>query len=220
MVTQIGVVMGTIGYMSPEQVRGKNPPMRVATFSALAPFCTRCCRGHRAFQGHTAADLMSAILNHEPPELTATNREISPALDHIVHHCMEKDPQQRFQSAGDIAFQLNELSGMRSSTATRAVVRVKCRPNSCGRGRSRALATTALALLFAATWFLARWDGRITEPPSFVQLTFQQGYVDSARFLPDGQSIICASRWGSDSRLWRFTQEASIARDCGHWEPS
>jgi eukaryotic-like serine/threonine-protein kinase len=201
-VTQIGVVMGTIGYMSPEQVRGNPADARSDIFS-FGAVLYEMLSGHRAFQGHTAADLMSAILNHEPPELTATNREISPALDHIVHHCMEKDPQQRFQSAGDIAFQLNELSGMRSSTAARAVVESRAakflRPWALA-----GIGTTALALLFAATWFLARWTAH-HEPPSFVQLTFQQGYVDSARFLPDGQSIICASRWGSDSTLALYT---------------
>ncbi len=118
--TQAGVVMGTIGYMSPEQVRGKPLDARSDIFS-FGAVLYEMLAGRRAFQGDTAADLMSAILHHEPPELTSTNHEISPTLDRIVHHCMEKDAQQRFQSAGDIAFQLGELSGLRSSTATRAI---------------------------------------------------------------------------------------------------
>lgn len=140
---------------------------------------------------------MSAILNHEPPEFTSTNHEISPTLDRIVHHCMEKDVQQRFQSAGDIAFQLGELSGLRSSTATRAITEAgagkKIRPWTLA-----AIGAIALALLLAGTWFLARSTAH-HDPPTYSQLTFQQGFVDSARFLPNGQDFICASRWGSDS---------------------
>ena len=117
---QGGMVLGTIGYMSPEQVRGKSADTRSDIFS-FGVVLYEMLSGRRAFHGDSAADLMSAILHQDPPELTSTNHEISPALDHIVHHCIEKDPQQRFQSAGDIAFQLSEMTGVRSSTsATRA----------------------------------------------------------------------------------------------------
>jgi eukaryotic-like serine/threonine-protein kinase len=200
--TQAGVVMGTIGYMSPEQVRGKPVDARSDIFS-FGAVLYEMLAGRRAFQGDTAADLMSAILNHEPPELSSTNHEISPTLDRIVHHCMEKDAQQRFQSAGDIAFQLGELSGLRSSTATRAVTEAgaakKIQPWMLA-----AIGALALILLLAGTWFLARSTAH-HDPPIFSQLTFQQGFVDSARFLPNGQGFICASRWGSDSAFGIYT---------------
>ena len=77
--------------------------------------------GKRAFKRRQRAESMTAILKEDPPDLRVTNTEISPTLDHLVHHCLEKDPQQRFQSAGDVAFQLNELSGLRSSSATHAM---------------------------------------------------------------------------------------------------
>jgi len=201
-VTQAGVVLGTIGYMSPEQVRGKPTDSRSDIFS-FGVVLYEMLTGKRAFHGETAADVMSAILNHEPPELTATNREVSPALDRIVHHCMEKTPQQRFQSAGDIAFQLSELSGTRTSTTIPALAETaptKARRNWLLPG----LGALALALLLPATWFLARSTAH-RAPPKFVQLTFQQGSVDSARFLSDGQSIVCASRWGSDSTMALYT---------------
>jgi serine/threonine protein kinase/Tol biopolymer transport system component len=201
-VTQAGVVLGTIGYMSPEQVRGKPADTRSDIFS-FGVVLYEMLAGKRAFHGETAADVMSAILNQEPPELTATNREISPALDRIVHHCMEKSPQQRFQSAGDIAFHLGELSGIRTSTAIPALAGPVA-PETRSRWLMPGLGATALALLLPATWFLSRatWH---PEPPKFVQLTFQQGRVDSARFLSDGQSIVCASRWGSDSTMALYT---------------
>jgi hypothetical protein len=200
--TQAGVVMGTIGYMSPEQVRGKAADPRSDIFS-FGAVLYEMLAGRRAFQGETPADLMSAILHHEPPELTATNQEISPALDHIVHHCMEKDAQQRFQSAGDIAFQLGEMSGLRSSTGAKALAET----GAAKKLKPWMLATigaAALVLLLAATWFLARATARTT-PPKFTQLTFQQGYVESARFLPNGQGFVCVSRWGSDTALGLYT---------------
>ena len=200
--TQAGVVMGTIGYMSPEQVRGKPADTRSDIFS-FGTVLYEMLGGGRAFHGDTAADLMSAILNHEPPELTASNQEISPALDRIVHHCLEKDPQQRFQSAGDIAFQLGELSGMRTSSSVQAIAGVAgtkaLRPRMLA-----AVGAAALVLLTVGTWFVARSTSR-SEPPVFVQVSFKQGYVDSARFLPDGQGIICASQWGTDSALALYT---------------
>src|ERR1700722_3730205 len=198
--TQVGVVMGTIGYMSPEQVRGKPADARSDIFS-FGAVLYEMLSGKRAFGVEPPADLMSAILNHEPPELTATNQEISPAVDHVVHHCMEKDPQQRFQSAGDIAFQLGELSGVRTSSGARAVTSGDT-SKSARTWMLAGIAVIVLALLLAGTWFVARATAR-HQPPKFSQLSFQQGYVDSGRFLPDGQSFIMASRWGSDSDLAR-----------------
>jgi Tol biopolymer transport system component len=202
--TEAGVVLGTVGYMSPEQVRGKplDPRSDIFSFGAVL---YEMLGGRRAFQGDSSADLMSAILNQDPPELSASNRDISPVLDHIVHHCMEKDSQQRFQSAGDIAFQLNELSGIRTSAANQAIAD---EPHAAKTFRPSwtllAAAAAVLALLLIATWILARSTAH-PAPPTFQQLTFQQGYVDSARFLPDGQSFVSASRWGSDSVMGLYT---------------
>jgi serine/threonine protein kinase/Tol biopolymer transport system component len=200
--TQAGLVLGTVGYMSPEQVRGKPSDTRSDIFS-FGVVLYEMLAGRRAFHGESSADIMSAILNHEPPELTATNREISPTLDRIVHHCMEKTPQQRFQSAGDIAFQLSELSGIRSSSSVPALVEGSSEHRT-RRWLLPALGALAIALLMTAGWFLAR-AGAHQDPPKFVQLTFQQGAVDSARFLSDGQSIVSASRWGSDSVMSLYT---------------
>ncbi|MGA8072317.1 MAG: protein kinase, partial [Candidatus Acidiferrales bacterium] len=200
--TQAGVVLGTVGYMSPEQVRGKPADARSDIFS-FGVVLYEMLAGRRAFHGESAADVMSSILKEDPPELSATNQEISPALDHIVHHCMEKDPQQRFGSVGDIAFQLGEMSGLKSSTTLRAVAEPQA-PRRLRPWMFAAAGTAGLVLAVAATWFLARATAH-NEPPKFVQLSFQQGLVDSARFLPDGKSIICASKWGSDSALSLYT---------------
>ena len=200
--TQAGIVMGTIGYMSPEQVRGKPADARSDIFS-FGVVVYEMLAGKKAFHGDTGADLMSAILTQDPAELRATNTEISPTLDHLVHHCLEKDPQQRFQSAGDVAFQLNELSGMRSSSATHAMTAAP-EQKKIPMWMMAAIGGAVFAAGILATWYIARATAH-TEPPKFAQLSFQQGFVSSARFLPDGQGIICASKWGSDSELALYT---------------
>jgi TolB-like protein/tetratricopeptide (TPR) repeat protein len=107
--TEAGTVMGTMGYMSPEQVRGQPVDHRSDIFS-FGTILYEMLSGRKAFKKDTASDTMAAILLQEPPELTQSGRNISPALDHIVRHCLEKDRDNRFQSARDIAFDLSEQS--------------------------------------------------------------------------------------------------------------
>src|SRR5271157_5403856 len=119
--TEIGAVLGTAGYMSPEQVRGVTLDARSDIF-AFGAILYEMIVGKRAFHGDTAADTMSAILKEDPPELNETNRNVSPALERIVQHCLEKNPEARFHSASDIAFDLEHLSGISSSTQKLAPV--------------------------------------------------------------------------------------------------
>src|SRR5712691_11425409 len=115
-----GVVMGTIGYMSPEQVRGQAVDHRSDIFS-FGAILYEMLSGRRAFHGESAADTMSAILKEDPPDLSDTNQNISPALERLVNHCLEKNPEARFHSARDLAFALEAISGsavMSGSTAT------------------------------------------------------------------------------------------------------
>ncbi|MGC2057794.1 MAG: protein kinase [Candidatus Sulfotelmatobacter sp.] len=200
--TELGLVLGTMGYMSPEQLRGKKVDARSDIFSFGAVLYEMLSR-RRAFHGDNTADVVSAILNQQPAELTVTNQEISPSLDHIVRHCLEKDALLRFQSARDLAFQLNVLRETRSSTAITAVSPGTEEKSSRPWMRA-AIGTVVLLLLLAGTWFLARSTAHM-EPPKFTQLTFQQGFVEAARFLSDGRNFISASRWGSDSDVALFT---------------
>ena len=107
--TEPGMIMGTAGYMSPEQVKGFPVDHRSDIFS-LGTILYELLSGKRAFKRETNAETMAAILRDEPPELSESERNISPALDRIVKHCLEKDRDHRFQSARDIAFNLLEHS--------------------------------------------------------------------------------------------------------------
>lgn len=109
-----GTVMGTMGYMSPEQVRGEAADHRSDLFT-FGTILYEMLSGQRAFQGKSAIESMSAILKEEPPELPKTNPNIPPSLEHIVRRCLEKTPEQRFQSASDLAFGLEEISGSTSA---------------------------------------------------------------------------------------------------------
>src|SRR5580700_7797706 len=107
--TEPGQIMGTVGYMSPEQVRGKPADHRSDIF-AFGSILYEMISGQHAFRGESAADTMSAILKEEPAELSETVRNVPPALERMVLHCLEKNPAQRFQSAGDLAFNLEALT--------------------------------------------------------------------------------------------------------------
>ena len=108
--TEPGVVMGTLGYMSPEQVKGKSADARSDIF-AFGAILYEALSGSRAFHRDTAAETMSAILREEPPDLSATNKNVQPGLERVVRHCLEKNPEERFHSAHDLAFDLESLSG-------------------------------------------------------------------------------------------------------------
>ncbi len=156
--TEPGTVMGTMGYMSPEQVRGLPVDHRSDIFS-FGAVLYELLSGHKAFKRHTASDTIAAILKEEPAELTGSGRNISPALDHIVRHCLEKEPGNRFQSAKDVAFALSEASGSTAVTSPSGA-RAAAAPAASG-GKKRMLVVAAL-LIAAATAgiFLARRSNR------------------------------------------------------------
>src|SRR6478609_8662083 len=139
--TEPGVVMGTLGYMSPEQVKGKSADARSDIF-AFGAILYEALSGQRAFHRDTAAETMSAILREEPPDLSATNKSVQPGLERIVRHCLEKNPEERFYSARDVAFDLEALSGLSGATAA---------PSVAGRpGRRRLLPLLGVAAILAA----------------------------------------------------------------------
>src|SRR4030081_559138 len=198
-VTEPGVVLGTAGYMSPEQVRGQALDHRTDIFSLGAVFY-EVLSGKRAFQGTTAADTMSAILKEEPAELSSTGRNLPPALGRIVHQCLEKDPAERFQSAHDLAFNLELVS--RDESGSGAAVAL---PAGKSR-RSLTAALIALAVLGAAAiGFLARGLRPQAEKSSSVELSRLTDFVGMEEFpalSPDGKSVAFTADIGGRRQVW------------------
>jgi hypothetical protein len=209
--TEAGVVLGTAGYMSPEQVRGTAVDARSDIFS-FGAILYEMISGKRAFHRETSADTMSAILKEDPPDLSETNRNVSPALERIVQHCLEKSPEQRFHSASDIAFDLEHLSGV-SSTTARATAVAATNP----RGKLLAMITGSLAIALAMLG-LGWWLGHGSGPApiaEYQQITFRTGSIGNARFTPDG-SIVYSAAWdGGDAELYMSRIDDPGARELG-----
>src|SRR6266516_5266415 len=119
--TDPGVVMGTMGYMSPEQLKGQRADHRSDIFS-FGAILYEMLSGKRAFRGDSMAETMSALLREDPPDLSEMNRTVSPALERVVHHCLEKNPAERFHSARDLAFAIESLSGSAISSGQSATM--------------------------------------------------------------------------------------------------
>ena len=188
--TEKGTVLGTVGYMSPEQVRGEAADQRADVF-AFGVVLYEMLSGTRPFGGDTAVQTMSAILEKEPAELSSPKGALPPGLERIVAHCLEKRPEARFQSMADIAFDLQSLSSVTSTppgkmksrrTGWRGALLVAC---SAAGG---ALAVTLLGLAGVLPF------GKRPVPPGFVRITHQPGTIESARFGPDGKTVYFSQR--------------------------
>ena len=210
--TEPGVVMGTLGYMSPEQVKGKGADPRSDIF-AFGAILYEMLSGQRAFHRESAAETMSAILREEPPDLSATNKNVAPGLERIVRHCLEKSPEERFHSAHDLAFDLQALSGTTGSAAASVVAS----PERVSRLRAlpAAAALLALAAALAAGYFWGKSKG-VSAPPTFKQLTFRKGAIWSARFGSDGKSILTTAAWdGKPAQIYVSRPESPEAAAFG-----
>ncbi len=188
--TMPGMVLGTLGYMSPEQVRGKPADHRSDIF-AVGVVLYEMLSGTRAFRGETTADTMTAILKEDPPDLPVAERHIPPALARIVDRCLEKNPASRFQSAGDLAFALEGVSST-SGPQTATTLAEPVRPARSGLWwRIAILATTTLlgALATAAFFVLPR---RSPEQPRTLRLSIT---------LPEGWQLSLAGRQGTPTSL-------------------
>jgi Tol biopolymer transport system component len=210
-VTEVGTVLGTAGYMSPEQVRGVAVDARSDIFS-FGAILYEMISGKRAFHRDTAADTMSAILKEDPPDFAETNRNVSPALERIVQHCLEKNPESRFHSASDIAFDLEHLSGISSST-TRAVPVAGAQP----RGNLMAVVAGGVVLalvMLGVGWWLGRGRGQASLA-EYQQITFRTGSIGNARFTPDGSIVYSASWDGGENQLYMSRTDDPGSRELG-----
>lgn len=214
--TEAGIVLGTVGYMSPEQVRGQPADARSDIF-ALGTILYEMLSGKRAFEKDSSADTMAAILKEEPPELSGEGKKIPPAVERVVRHCLEKNPAERFQSARDLAFDLESLSGA-SATGARALRTERPLHRRGSPLLFAVLGTAGLIVVGVAGYFLGR--GAVSAP-TYHQLTFDRGLIYSARFAVDGPSVYYSAAWngqpvqlystnpnGPESRALNFTHSA------------
>ena len=139
--TQPGVVMGSVGYMSPEQVRGRGADHRSDLF-AFGAVLYEMLTGERAFRGGSAVESMNAILTNDPPDPSRARPDVPPALDRIVRRCLEKNPAERFQSARDLGFALTEASGPMTGPRPAA--------DAPRKGKTAAIVAGAAILVLAA----------------------------------------------------------------------
>jgi serine/threonine protein kinase/tetratricopeptide (TPR) repeat protein len=215
--TEPGTVIGTLGYMSPEQVRGLPVDHRSDFFSFGAILYELLSR-KRAFKKDTAADTMSAILNGEPPELSESGRRVPAALDHIVRHCLEKDRDNRFQSARDIAFALVELSSPTGS--------LLFPPRPAGRRSSKHiwLAAGFVALVGVSVLSFLVWRGKSAQPasrrsglggkpPRIVVLPFENLGAPQDAYLAAGITEEISSRLANLQGLAVISRTTAIGYD-------
>lgn len=197
--TELGTVLGTVGYMSPEQVRGQVVDHRSDIFN-LGAILYEMLSGHRAFQGKTAADTMSAILKDEPAELSGAGRNLPPALGRIVHRCLEKDAAERFQSARDLAFNLELITREGSGSDAAPVLPGK-------KGRRWAIAGTIAAVFVAAGlgfWAAHALRSRADNfaPVELRRLTDFVGMEEFPALSPDGKSVAFTADVGGRRQVW------------------
>ena len=211
--TREGSVMGTVGYMAPEQVRGEAADHRTDVF-ALGCVLYEMLTGQRAFKRDTTAEIMTAILREEPPSLAESGAQVPPDLAKTVSHCLEKNPERRFQSAADIAFAL----GSESEVAESPVV-----PSGISRPRTWAMPLLAIAgILVVALGMVfgpgilerfgdtAGKDQVATAPPRIVVLPFENLGSPDDEYFADGVTEEITSRLAAVSGLQVISRTSAM----------
>jgi len=222
--TTPGTILGTVGYMAPEQVRGHDVDPRSDVF-ALGAVLYEMLSGRRAFAGSSPADTISAILKEDPPDLSEAQLQVPAAVERIVRRCVEKEPAQRFQSARDLAFALEAVAG---SSKTSGALAGLATPE--GRSRPRRLPAPALIgaaalLALAAGWFAGRGSAPTgasaataptVDPAVFTPLTFRPLIVFEAAFAPGQRTVVfSASEEGAVPSIYTVSPDYPEPRDAG-----
>jgi eukaryotic-like serine/threonine-protein kinase len=196
--TAEGTIVGTFQYITPEQLEGKEADRRSDLF-AFGALLYEMVTGRRAFIGESRSNLIAAILRDQPPPLLATLPVAPPALDLVVRGCLAKDPDERLQSAHDVAMQLRwirdgALQGAISTVSVATAPDVR-RRRLLMLGTLVLVAAGAAALGAGAAYRQAQRAFTSAPPPSFKQLTFRRGSIGNAQFTADGQTIVYSAAW-------------------------
>ncbi len=239
--TDAGVIMGTVGYMSPEQVRGEDIDQRSDLFS-FGLILYEMLAGQQPFQRGSMAETMAAILKEEPPglaELSETKKQIGPQLEKIVRHCLEKKPELRFQSARDLGFALEALSspsGARPETQLETAA--SAAPESVGKtrlfGDARMAWMVAAALLIGMLGFALAYFRRAPAESrlNYTYLRLPENTISTdvsgAVLSPDGLHMVTTAVTNGINRLWLYSFDAPAPKllpgtEGGHlpfWAPN
>jgi len=206
--TKIGAVLGTVAFMSPEQLRGKTVDHRSDIFS-FGAILYEMLTGKRAFAGDTQVDSMTAILREDPPEMTGKGHDIPFAFEQVVRHCLEKEPESRFQTARDLAFALSTLPETTTSKQILPFTRGVARFRTWWPRVAAALALAAVAF-FVGIWL------KPAVSPDYNRVTFERGTVYSARFTPDGRTVVYGASWnGHPLQIYSTIPDSLLARPLG-----
>jgi serine/threonine protein kinase len=202
-----GVVLGTVGYMSPEQVRGDPADHRSDIFS-FGAVLYEMLSGKRPFVRETSPEAMTAILREDPPELSG--RDMPPGLERVVRRCLEKRSEERYQSARDIGFALEALSEVSSPALTASARRARTRRRNALLAGAAVVVAGALGVVYDSVLQHG------TAPPSFKPLTFRRGVIHSARFASDGHTVVYGAGWeGSPSQVFSARLESPESSPLG-----
>jgi serine/threonine protein kinase/Tol biopolymer transport system component len=212
--TESGMIMGTAPYMSPEQVRGQPTDHRSDIFS-FGAVLYEMLSGRRAFHGDSTVETLNAILKEEPPELSEIQAGIQPVLSRLVHHCLEKKPAERFHSASDLAFALESLTGVSSSTSKALA---PARAGFINRERVAWIAACILLLSASALFFYFRratTEAKVirfsVSPPENSVFEFED-FPYPAAVSPDGRRLALATRIEGRAQLWLRSLDSLTAQ--------
>jgi len=205
-VTRHGAVIGTVGYMSPEQLRAQAVDYRSDIFS-FGAILYEMLSGSRAFCRETEVDTITAVLLEEPPEANLDQASIPQGFREVVKHCLEKEPGNRFQSAKDLAFALQTVSGSSPGNG-RTSFRRRIGAIAMLPWMLAAVLAAAVALLVVVPSFRAP-----APAPTYQRLTSEAGTVYSARFSPDGQGVLYSAAWnGKPVQLFSTVGNSLLAQ--------
>jgi len=216
--THPGVVMGTVGYMSPEQVRGQETDHRSDIF-AFGLILYEMLSGQRAFRGASAVEVMNAILKEDPAELGETNAKISPQIEKLVRRCLEKNPERRFQSASDLGFALEALSLPGSSGANRTEMAPA--PGSSAWSNRNSLreriwmivaCVLALALVAFGVAYFRRPAPEAEPMRLFVTPPEKATRFNLPAISPDGRTLAFVATVERKTQLWARPLNSTTAR--------
>jgi hypothetical protein len=187
--TEAGIIVGTVPYMAPEQIEGRDVDARTDIFAFGVVLYEMVC-GRRPFAGDSRATLMAAIVAAEPPLPSSLQPQAPESLERVILRCLAKDPEDRWQTARDLAAELRWIAGSGSGpiAAARGIGRRPRRAALWG-----ALAGAALTAAAAAATLASIWPRPVVA--AYHQVTFRRGVVSAARFTPDGQSFVYSASW-------------------------